>query len=109
MAAEYDFQIQQGRSLNARLKLTNTVSGVKYPINLSGYNITGYINYNYCCTGSFPLNLSVFSSVSGYVDLYVSPSQSATFPVTILPYYIQVYSGTVYKEDTLFGDFYVNP
>ena len=85
MASSYNFSVTQGSEVNVRLKITNDGAAV----NLSGYNVRGKVKSKYGDTGSLvDLKPTVVSGVegvgypSGYVDIYLSGSETAALPVT---------------------------
>lgn len=79
MATYYNLEIIQGSSINILVTATDQ-NGVA--INLSGYNLRGGIKNKYSDTGYLlNLNPSIYSAVSGIVQISVSGSQTAIVPV----------------------------
>ncbi len=108
MATEYDFDLYQGESLDATLRVR---SDEGEPIDFTDYSISGYISSSYCCSGIYsPLNVTVLAPPeSGYLRLFVSGEQTIGFPVTKLPYYVRRYNVSGINEIFLFGDFNIDP
>jgi hypothetical protein len=94
MASSYNFSVTQGSEVNVRLNITNDGSAV----NLSGYNVRGKVKSKYGDAGSLiDLDPTIFTGVSGaaypsgYVDIYLSGSQTAALPVTQAVYDLERY------------------
>ena len=117
MASSYNFSVTQGSEVNVRLTITNDGSAV----NLSGYNVRGKVKSKYGDTGSLiDLDPTIFTGVegaaypSGYVDIYLSGSQTAALPVTQAVYDLERYvTGNTSTETSvikmLAGKFTINP
>ena len=94
MASSYNFSVTQGSELSTRLTITNDDS----PVNLSGFNVRGVVKHKYGDTGSLvDLNPTIVSGTtgslyaSGFVDIYLSGSQTAALPVAEAKYDIERY------------------
>ena len=117
MASSYNFSVTQGSEVNVRLNITNDGSAV----NLSGYNVRGKVKSKYGDAGSLiDLDPTIFTGVSGaaypsgYVDIYLSGSQTAALPVTQAVYDLERYvTGNASSETSvikmLAGKFTINP
>ncbi len=115
MATVYNFSGTQGSQLSVRLKLQDAAGD---PINLSGSSVSGVVKYRYSSTSPLvnldPVivsgtNGSLYSS--GYVDVYLTASQTAALPVGEFVYDIEKYPTTNSEavEKILAGDFSVSP
>ncbi len=117
MASSYNFSVTQGSEVNVRLTITNDGSAV----NLSGYNVRGKVKSKYGDTGSLvDLDPTIFTGVegaaypSGYVDIYLSGSQTASLPVTQAVYDLERYVTGANGDETsvikmLAGKFTIDP
>ena len=117
MSSSYNFSVTQGSEVNVRLTITNDGSAV----NLSGYNVRGKVKGKYSNTGALiDLNPTIVTGTtgslypSGYVDIYLSGSQTADLPVTEAVYDLERYvTGTFGNETSvikmLAGKFTINP
>ena len=117
MASSYNFSVTQGSELSTRLTITNDDS----PVNLSGFNVRGVVKHKYGDTGSLvDLNPTLVSGTtgslyaSGFVDIYLSGSQTAALPVAEAKYDIERYvTGSEGQETAvvkmLNGKFTINP
>ena len=103
----FNFNIQQGSDLNLNLNLTDSLSN---PINLSGYNISGFMRYNYGSSGILlNLNPTITNAPSGIINLFVSGSQIGTgIPITIGVYDIFISNGSS-TQKVLGGKTYIEP
>lgn len=88
---QYDLGIIQGSTFNVTLTLTNDVDG-SY-INLSGYNVTGQMR-SYYRSNNVLLGLSptIYSAISGMININISGSQTASLPVGMFPFDIEIYN-----------------
>ena len=117
MSSSYNFSVTQGSEVNVRLTITNDGS----PVNLSGYNVRGKAKGRYGHTGALiDLNPTIVTGTggtlypSGYVDIYLSGSQTADLPVVEAVYDLERYTTGTLGEETsvikmLAGKFTVNP
>ena len=117
MASSYNFSVTQGSELSTRLTITNDDS----PVNLSGFNVRGVVKHKYGDTGSLvDLNPTIVSGTtgslyaSGFVDIFLSGSQTAALPVAEAKYDIERYvTGSEGQETAvvkmLNGKFTINP
>ena len=117
MSSSYNFSVTQGSELSTRLTITNDDS----PVNLSGFNVRGVVKHKYGDTGSLvDLNPTIVSGTtgslyaSGFVDIYLSGSQTAALPVAEAKYDIERYvTGSEGQETAvvkmLNGKFTINP
>tara|TARA_Y100000361_G_C10974874_1_gene245915 strand:+ start:227 stop:595 length:369 start_codon:yes stop_codon:yes gene_type:complete len=97
----YNLDIVQGSTFSAQL-FAKDANGAA--INLSGYNVRGIIKYNYG-TGVALVDLNAdvnegapYTSESGVVDVSITAPNTATLPVTIGVYDIEMYQGSVGSE-----------
>ena len=95
MATVYNFSATQGSQLSVRLNVKDASGGA---INLSGYGARGVVKYRYSSTSSLvDLEPTIVSGTSGtlyasgYVDVYLSGSQTAALPVGDFVYDIEKY------------------
>ena len=93
MATVYNFSATQGSQLSVRLNVKDASGDA---INLSGYGATGVVKYRYSSTSSLvDLEPTIVSGTSGtlyasgYVDVYLSGSQTADLPVGDFVYDIE--------------------
>ena len=117
MASSYNFSVTQGSELSTRLTITNDDS----PVNLSGFNVRGVVKHKYGDTGSLvDLNPTIVTGTtgslyaSGFVDIYLSGSQTAALPVAEAKYDIERYvTGSEGQETAVIkmlnGKFTINP
>lgn len=118
MATVYNFSATQGSQLSVRLNVKDASGD---PINLSGYAVRGVVKYRYSSTSSLvnldPVIVSGTTGslyASGYVDVYLSGSQTAALPIGEFVYDIEKYpNGASSSEGAvdkiLAGDFLVYP
>ena len=118
MATVYNFSATQGSQLSVRLNVKDASGD---PINLSGYAVRGVVKYRYSSTSSLvDLDPTIVSATtgslyaSGYVDVYLSGSQTAALPIGEFVYDIEKYpNGASNSEGAvdkiLAGDFLVYP
>jgi hypothetical protein len=90
----YNLDIIQGSTFGAQLSAKNSDGTA---VNLAGYNVRGYVKYNYG-TGTALCNLNPvvnetapYTSQSGIVDVSISAAVAASLPVTIGVYDIEMY------------------
>jgi len=95
MATVYNFSATQGSQLSVRLNVKDASGDA---INLSGYGARGVVKYRYSSTSSLvdldPTFVSGTSGTlyaSGYVDVYLSGSQTAALPIGDFVYDIEKY------------------
>ena len=117
MAESYNFSIKQGSEFNVRLSITE----LSVPVNLSGYLVRAKVKHRYSDTGALvDLKPTVVSGAdgalyaSGFVDMYLSGSETAALPVSECVYDLERYvTGDELKETAvikmLAGKFTVNP
>ena len=118
MATVYNFSATQGSQLSVRLNVKDASGD---PINLSGYAVRGVVKYRYSSPSSLvDLDPTIVSGTtgslyaSGYVDVYLSGSQTAALPIGEFVYDIEKYpNGASNSEGAvdkiLAGDFLVYP
>ena len=107
MSATYNINQLQGSSLNLRFTARASAGN---NINLNGYNVRGYIKEKYSNTGIlYNLAPTIYSSISGMVDIFVSGDHTASWPINKLCYDIEAYNtgGIVVKISR--GYIYVQP
>lgn len=117
MAESYNFSIKQGSEFNVRL----TITELSVPVNLSGFDVRSNVKFRYGDTGTLiDLKPTIVSGTegalysSGYVDMYLSGSETAALPVAECVYDLERYTtGDGAKETSvikmLAGKFTVNP
>ena len=120
MAESYNFSIKQGSEFNVRL----TITELSVPVNLSGFLVRSNVKLKYGDTGTLiDLKPTIVSGTtgelypSGYVDMYLSGSETAALPVAECVYDLERYTttgvGDGVKETSvikmLAGKFTVNP
>jgi hypothetical protein len=108
-----DITVKQGETYNARLVLKDE-NGTA--INLSGYTVSGAAKYRYNNSGFYyNLNPAIVSGtsgssyVSGYIDVDIASTATATFPVVEANYEIKRYNSSGVATRTLYGNFLVTP
>jgi hypothetical protein len=121
MATTYDITLVQGDTLDLRFKVTDSDDN---PINLSGYSARGVARMGYGSTGTLlNLNPKVVSGTnsdptlgaSGFVDVYIRPTNTSGVPVVQGVYDVEKYltvpvaSGDWEAEKIVRGYFYVVP
>ena len=93
MATSYNLNVTKGQGISIRL---NAKDDDGFPLNLSGYSISGHARERYSSSGIL-LNLSpsVVSGyeASGYIDINVSSSNTVGLPVTPAVYDVEMHSG----------------
>lgn len=98
MATSYDIVGIQGSSISLRFTTRDSAGN---NINLTNYVLSGYARNKYTDTSPLlNLNPTYYSQVSGIVDIFVSGSQTANLPVTVLSYDVEAFhpsSGIVIK------------
>ncbi len=108
--ALYNFSdVYQGSTFSTRLCLRDS-AGSSY--NLSGWSVRGHIRTAYGETGVLVyLNPTVFSAVSGLIDIVIEATGTATIPAGRFLYDIEMYTSgsnpSVIKP--LHGAFFINP
>lgn len=106
MATKYDFDLIKGETFSQRVIIRD--ENYNY-YNLSGYSLTGKCKYSYCSTGYvLDLQPTIYSSVSGILDLNIHYTGTLNLPCTKLPYDIFGYIGSV-SENLLYGYIYIYP
>lgn len=106
MANKYDFDLIKGETFSQRIIIRDENYNYK---NLSGYLVSGFCKYAYCNSGYLlNLNPTVYSEISGILDLNVHYTGTNSLPVTKLPYDINIYAGSS-SENVLYGYIYVYP
>ena len=117
MASSYNFSVTQGSELDVRLTITSDSS----PVNLSGYNVRGYVKHKYGDTGTLiDLTPTIVTCTtgslypSGYVDIKLSGSQTAALPVAEAIYDLERFvTGSEGQETSvikmLAGKFTISP
>ena len=117
MAESYNFSIKQGSEFNVRLSITE----LSVPVNLSGFLVRAKVKHRYGDTGALvDLKPTVASGTegalypSGYVDMYLSGSETAALPVAECVYDLERYVTGSEGEETavikmLAGKFTINP
>jgi light-regulated signal transduction histidine kinase (bacteriophytochrome) len=104
----FNISITQGESYDLIAAITNA-SG--QAINISGYNVRGQVRYSYGSTGiMLDLAPDIVSAVSGIIQVSLTPSETASLPVTIAVYDIEKYSeNNVVVNKILNGTFTISP
>ena len=117
MAESYNFSIKQGSEFNVRL----TITELSVPVNLSGYDVRSNVKFRYGDTGSLiDLKPTVVSGTegasyaSGFVDIYLSGSETAALPVAEAVYDLERYVTGSEGDETavikmLGGKFSIDP
>ncbi len=125
MANSYNFSILQGSELDVRLKIISNSAAV----DLSGFLVRGHVKRKYSDTGTLidlaPTIVTGTQTVdyplgdglpSGFIDIYLSGSQTAALPVAEAVYDIERYTtgeGPQHNETAvikmLAGKFTINP
>jgi hypothetical protein len=103
MPSSVDLDIYQGTEFNLRLSLKDASCN---PFNLSGYSAQGRIRFHYSdITGIWDISVIPTSGyyASGYLDLFIPATGTATFPVTKGVYDIQIYNNSNYVEQVVKG------
>ncbi len=94
----YQVNIYQGSSFSISLQVKDVLG---QPINLSGYNVSGNLKYRY--GDSIPLAPFQITKIepyeSGYLSVELSDEVTATLPITVAPFDIELYysGGETYK------------
>lgn len=106
--AAYNISVNQGESFNLDASLINS-SGSS--MNLSGYYLRGQVRYSYGSTGVLlDLNPSITNATGGLININLTPSQTASLPITIAVYDIESYvSGDSTVSRVLNGFFSISP
>lgn len=85
-------------------------------INLSGYDISGFVRQSYGSSGILlNLNPTIVSGnlgssyASGLIDITISRTGAYDLPVTYALYSIEIYSGQDYSKVIQDGKFIINP
>jgi hypothetical protein len=104
----YNISLNKGENFDFTATLQDSTGGA---INLSGYNIRGYVRYNYASSGILiDLAPSISNSISGIVAVSLTPTQTAALPVTVALYDMEKYtSGNAIVNRILNGSFTINP
>ena len=91
----YNLDIIQGSTFSAQLFAKDAAGAA---INLTSYNVRGVMKYNYG-TGAALVNLSPsvntpspYTAASGVIDVTVSAANTASLPVTVGVYDIEMYN-----------------
>jgi hypothetical protein len=106
--AVYNISINQGENYDLITAITNA-SG--QAVNISGYNVRGQVRYSYGSTGiMLDLAPDIVSAVSGIIQVSLTPSETASLPVTVAVYDIEKYSeNNVVVNKILNGTFTISP
>ena len=117
MAESYNFSIKQGSEFNVRL----TITELSVPVNLSGFLVRANAKHKYGDTEALiDLKPTIVSGTtgelypSGYVDIYLSGSETAALPVAEAVYDLERYVTGSEGDETavikmLAGKFTINP
>jgi hypothetical protein len=117
MDSSYNFSIKQGSEFNVRL----TITELSVPVNLSGFLVRSNVKLRYGDTGTLiDLKPTVVSGTtgelypSGYVDIYLSGSETAALPVAEAVYDLERYVTGSEGDETavikmLGGKFSIDP
>jgi hypothetical protein len=117
MDSSYNFSIKQGSEFNVRL----TITELSVPVNLSGFLVRSNVKFRYGDTGALiDLKPTIVSGTegalypSGYVDIYLSGSETAALPVAEAVYDLERYVTGSEGDETavvkmLAGKFTINP
>jgi hypothetical protein len=102
----YDLQIAQGTSYQLSVTLTDFCGA---PIDLSLWNLSGYIKYNYGSTGYLTnLNPTAMTPTSGIITLSMGSAETSTLPIGINFYDIKLVTGDI-SILALAGKAFVSP
>jgi hypothetical protein len=106
MALSYDLSMGQGSDFSLSLNLTGSNGA---PINLSGYNISGYIK-NYFSDTGFLLNISpsIVNAASGLINIYIPAAQTINLPINMGRYSIGISNGFS-TSNVLYGKVFTYP
>lgn len=106
MSTRQDFNLKKGETFNYRIVIRDDDGNY---LNLLGYDLTGYCKYTYCNTGYLlNLNPSIYSSVSGAIDIIIPYTGTTGLPVTRAPYALNGYKNGN-SEELLNGYIYIHP
>ena len=117
MDSSYNFSIKQGSEFNVRL----TITELSVPVNLSGFLVRSNVKLKYGDTGTLiDLKPTIDSGTtrelypSGYVDMYLSGSETAALPVAEAVYDLERYVTGSEGDETavikmLGGKFSIDP
>ncbi len=84
----YNLNIIQGSTYNTRLNISNSDGSVFL---LDNYVASGQIRYSYGYNNILlTLKPTVYSTISGILNLTISGSESSTLPYGIFPYDIEI-------------------
>jgi hypothetical protein len=86
----YDLDIIAGSSANFLVSATDQNSTI---INLNGYNVRGAAKAKFS-DSSYVINFNptIYSAVSGIVQIFLSGSQTSGLPISQIPYELEVAS-----------------
>ena len=93
MATNYNLNITRGSNFSVRL-IAKDENGT--PINLSGYSANAQVRHHYSSTGVL-LDLSptpVEPKASGYIDIYLSGTQTSGVPIVQGVYDLEISAGS---------------
>ena len=104
-----DLNITQGSSFNIRISCLDDNNNT---IDLTNYGIRGVVKGKYSDTDILlNLNPIVHDATGGLVDIYLTPIQTKTLPITEAIYDIEKYdlTGTGYVEKIVRGKLAISP
>jgi hypothetical protein len=104
----YNISLNKGENFDLTATLQDSTGGI---MNLSGYNVRGYVRYSYGSSGILlDLAPTILNSPSGIVAINLTPTQTAALPVTVALYDVERYtSGNFIVNRILNGSFTINP
>jgi len=107
MLVNYNLDIVRGSSFIADLTAKNEDSTA---VNLLGYNLRGVIKSKYS-DSTYLLSLSpvITDSANGKIRISISAADTATLPVTVGVYDIEMYNNTGYVAKLLDGRVNIHP
>ena len=107
MLVNYNLDIVKGSSFSAVLTAKDETGTA---INLAGYNLRGVIKYNYSdSTYLLSLGPQVATAASGIITISISAADTATLPVTVAVYDIEMYNDSGYVAKLLDGRVSIHP
>jgi len=85
----YDLEINRGSSYSVSITATNSDGTA---LNLSGYNLRGYLRPYYSATGYHVFSGIISSEISGISTLSLTSIQTANLPIGYMVYDVEVYT-----------------
>jgi hypothetical protein len=108
MSSSYDFEIKKGATFFTSITLTDNNDS---PIDLTDYTVSGLLKYRFSdSTSLVSLNpAKALPYASGIINISIPANETATLPVTLARYDIELHHSEGYVDKVLDGVVTINP